>query len=152
MHDVDYTTATLNRLKEMGIKIAMDDFGTGYSSLSYLKRFPLDMLKIDRTFVKGIPNDRDDAAIISAIVALAHNLELMVIAEGVETEDQLMFLRSLKCDEMQGFYLGRPVPEKEVIKFLEKRKGIVDYLGLSKEEVAQLNQTRVTVVDSMVQK
>lgn len=152
MHDVDYTTATLNRLKEMGIKIAMDDFGTGYSSLSYLKRFPLDMLKIDRTFVKGIPNDREDAVIISAIVALAHNLELMVIAEGVETEDQLMFLRSLKCDEMQGFYLGRPVPAKEVIKFLEKRKGIADYLGLSKEEVAELDKTRVTVVDSMVQR
>lgn len=152
MHDVDYTTATLNRLKEMGIKIAMDDFGTGYSSLSYLKRFPLDMLKIDRTFVKGIPNDREDAVIISAIVALAHNLELMVIAEGVETEDQLMFLRSLKCDEMQGFYLGRPVPAKEVIKFLEKRKGIADYLGLSKEELAELDKTRVTVVDSMVQR
>ena len=110
MHDVDYTIETLQGLKDMGIQIAVDDFGTGYSSLSYLKRFPIDMLKIDRTFVQGIPNDRSNAAITTAIIALAHSLQLKVIAEGVEARSQLAFLRSLRCDEFQGFLLSRPLP------------------------------------------
>jgi diguanylate cyclase (GGDEF)-like protein len=151
MHDVDYTTSTLNTLKEMGIKIALDDFGTGYSSLAYLKRFPLDMLKIDRTFIKDVPEDREDAAIISAIVALAHSLQHKVIAEGVETQEQLTFLKSLDCDEMQGFYVSRPVPATEVVKFLENRSRGASYLDLPADQVEQEEPT-VTIVDSMVQK
>ncbi|MFQ5754077.1 MAG: putative bifunctional diguanylate cyclase/phosphodiesterase, partial [bacterium] len=119
MYDVDYTISTLKVLKEMGMQIVLDDFGTGYSSLSYLKRFPIDGLKIDRTFVKGIPDDREDAAIITAIIALAHSLENKVIAEGVETKEQLLFLKSLECDEMQGFYFSRPLPAEEILELLE---------------------------------
>ncbi|MCG8605396.1 EAL domain-containing protein [bacterium] len=152
MHDIDYTTSTFDVLKEMGIKIALDDFGTGYSSLAYLKRFPLDMLKIDRTFVKDAPRDREDAAIISAIVALAHSLQHKVIAEGVETQEQLTFLKSLDCDEIQGFFVSRPVPETEVVKFLECRSRGESYLDLQEAEVAEPKELSVTVVDSMVQK
>jgi diguanylate cyclase (GGDEF)-like protein len=100
----------LEKLSEMGVHVAIDDFGTGYSSLSYLKRFPLDKLKIDRTFIRDIPEDVEDAAITRAIIGLAHNLRLKVVAEGVETQDQLAFLDALGCDEYQGYYKSKPVP------------------------------------------
>jgi diguanylate cyclase (GGDEF)-like protein len=109
MQDVEYTVSTLEVLKEMGVQIAVDDFGTGYSSLSYLKRFPIDMLKIDKSFVLDIPQNPDDASIIAAIVALAHSLGMKVIAEGVETKEQLNFLRSINCDQIQGFYFSPPL-------------------------------------------
>jgi diguanylate cyclase (GGDEF)-like protein/PAS domain S-box-containing protein len=118
MHDPERAVKLLSRLKDMGIHISIDDFGTGYSSLSYLKRFPLDSVKIDRSFIRDIPGDADDAAITRAIIAMAHSLRLTVIAEGVETEEQLSFLREHGCDEMQGYYFSKPLPEDEVLKLV----------------------------------
>jgi EAL domain-containing protein (putative c-di-GMP-specific phosphodiesterase class I) len=111
----------LQQLKEVGVVISLDDFGTGFSSLSYLKRFPVDILKIDQSFVRDIAVDPDDAAIVSAIISIAQNLDLGVIAEGVETEEQLAFLRSRGCPEMQGFLMSPAVPAKEFIEMLQRQ-------------------------------
>jgi diguanylate cyclase (GGDEF)-like protein/PAS domain S-box-containing protein len=119
MHDPEHAVALLNELKAMGISISMDDFGTGYSSLSYLKRFPIDSLKIDRSFIKDLPLDSDDAAITQAIIAMAHGLKLKVTAEGAETREQLSFLNTHKCDEMQGFYFSKPLPENEFVLLVQ---------------------------------
>jgi EAL domain-containing protein (putative c-di-GMP-specific phosphodiesterase class I) len=100
----------LHSLRELGVRISIDDFGTGYSSLSYLKHFPIDSMKIDRTFVDGIGEEADDSVIASAVIALAHSLGLTAVAEGVETEIALEELRQLGCDRVQGFLLGRPQP------------------------------------------
>jgi EAL domain-containing protein (putative c-di-GMP-specific phosphodiesterase class I) len=109
----------LNALKSLGVQIAIDDFGTGYSSLSTLKHFPLDKLKIDQSFVRELVTDSSDAAIITALVALGHGLKLEVVAEGVETQEQLTFLRSIQCDGVQGYFLSRPLPAQEATKQLE---------------------------------
>lgn len=109
MKDAETTIAMLQQIHSMGCAIAIDDFGTGYSSLSYLKRFPVSALKVDRTFVHDVPKDKDAAAIVSAVINLAHNLRLTVVAEGVETEEQLHFLREQGCDYVQGYLLGGPV-------------------------------------------
>jgi len=109
MNDVDNAVLILQTLKQLGVKIAVDDFGTGYSSLSYLRRFPIDVLKIDQSFVNDLTNDADAAAIVVAVISLAHSLRLQVIAEGVETVEQLWFLRAYGCDQMQGYYFSRPV-------------------------------------------
>jgi diguanylate cyclase (GGDEF)-like protein len=108
MSHTDVTLTTLKRLKKLGVSIAIDDFGTGYSSLAYLKRFPVDKVKIDRTFVAEAPKDREEGAIVSAIVALAHALDIEVIGEGVENEAQREFLRRCGCDYIQGYLVGRP--------------------------------------------
>lgn len=115
------SVAALREIKEMGLKLSVDDFGTGYSSLSYLKRFPLDELKVDCSFIKDIPDDADDAAITATIITLAHSLGLSVVAEGVETEAQLQFLKNVYCDEFQGYYFSKPLPEAEFVALLQDK-------------------------------
>ena len=118
MENPDETVTMLNAIKEMGVRISVDDFGTGYSSFSSLKRFPIDELKIDRSFVQNIPDDKDDAAIANAIVLIAHTLGLTVVAEGVETEAQLEFLGGCGCDTYQGYLCSRPLPPEQFQRLL----------------------------------
>ena len=120
MEQADLAVEVLNKLKKMGVKVSVDDFGTGYSSLSYLKRLPIDAVKIDQSFVRDITTNPDDAAIAGAVVAMAHSLGLDVIAEGVETLEQLEFLRQLNCDEIQGYFIGRPVAAGEFAEVLRQ--------------------------------
>ncbi len=119
MQDAEFASDVLSRLKSMGIKISIDDFGTGFSSLVSLKRLPIDNLKIDRTFVRDATSDTDDAALVMAIITLAHNLRLKVIAEGVETEEQLKFLQLLRCDEIQGFLFSKPLPAEALASLFD---------------------------------
>jgi len=120
MSQADSTVVLLERLHQLGVGLSIDDFGTGYSSLAYLKRFPVQSIKIDQSFVRDLTTNADDAAIITAVVAMAKSLKLKVIAEGVETKEQLDFLATLKCDEYQGYYFGRPVPAESFIKYLQQ--------------------------------
>ena len=123
MNSEDEAIAILNRLRELGVKLSIDDFGTGYSSLSYLKRFPVDKLKIDRSFVSDIESDPNDTAIIKAIVSLGHSLSLRVLAEGVETEIQADVLARNECDEYQGFFFHRPMPSDDLSRLLSRTNG-----------------------------
>jgi len=122
MQDLDRIAGTLDALVALGVTVSMDDFGIGYSSLSYLKRLPIDVLKIDQSFVRDITNDPDDAAIVQAIIAMAHSLGIKVMAEGVETAEQLAFLRQHHCDGMQGYYFSRPVIPEQFIKLLPRKQ------------------------------
>ena len=117
MENVVRVRGTLVELKAMGIMLSLDDFGTGYSSLAYLKQFPIDKLKIDQSFVRGLPDDGDDAVIARTILAMAHQLRMAVAAEGVETQAQALYLRAIGCDELQGYLLGRPLPADQTVAF-----------------------------------
>ena len=119
LQDVDKTLIELKALKEAGISLSIDDFGTGYSSLSYLKRFPIDTIKIDRSFVKDLHKDADDAAICAAILAMSAQLGRNVVAEGVETMEQLEFLRSHGCNHIQGFVYSRPLSSTQFFALLQ---------------------------------
>jgi diguanylate cyclase (GGDEF)-like protein len=119
MQNPERARETLQKLKAMGISLSMDDFGTGYSSLAYLKKFPIDCVKIDRSFIKDIPVDADDMAITKGVIALGHSLRLKVVAEGVETKEQQEFLQANDCDEMQGFLFSKPLPAEEVTTLLK---------------------------------
>lgn len=116
----DDTRLQLESLKTLGLTLAMDDFGTGYSSFSYLKKFPIDVIKIDRSFIRDIPDDQDDMEITSAVIAMAHNLKLTVVAEGIETSEQLAFLRRHRCDVGQGYLFDKPIPGEELIEKLRR--------------------------------
>jgi EAL domain-containing protein (putative c-di-GMP-specific phosphodiesterase class I) len=129
MENVEQTISTLHKLRDMGVYISIDDFGTGYSSMAYLKRFPIDKLKIDQSFVHDLADDPDDAAIVSATIAMAHNLKLTVIAEGVETRQQLQFLKDSGCEEIQGYYFSRPLPADELVALFKS--------GITLNEVGQ---------------
>ena len=118
MTDAESAVETLRQIKARGIRLALDDFGTGYSSLSYLKRFPLDALKIDRAFIRDVTENPDDVSIVVAIINLARSLRLHVIAEGVETQEQLAFLRRHGCDEAQGYYIARPMDVAAISRLL----------------------------------
>ena len=122
MEDREEPIRCLQELKSLGIRLSIDDFGTGYSSLSYLTRFPLTSLKIDRSFLAGVPTNPQHVGVTRAIIAMAQSLELKVTAEGVETEEALDFLRQHGCDEAQGFLFSRPVPAEEFYELLEKNR------------------------------
>ena len=121
LDSVERIIATFKQLHELGVKLAIDDFGTGYSSLSYLKRLPVDYVKIDQAFIRGLKEGSEDAAITRAIIIMAHSLDLMVVAEGVETEDQLRFLREQDCDEGQGYLISRPVQADALARLLSEQ-------------------------------
>jgi len=118
MKDANAALGTLRSLKETGVNLSIDDFGTGYSSLSYLRSFPLHALKVDRSFVREITSRTDDAAIVTAVIAMAHSLKLKVIAEGVESAEHLSWLHARDCDEVQGFHFSKPVPADAAGKLL----------------------------------
>ena len=142
MSNAEDTITVLRNLKKLGIQISVDDFGTGYSSLAYLKRFPIDKLKIDIAFVREVTSNPDDAAIVLAIINMAHSLKLRVIAEGVERDAQLAYLRRHGCDEMQGYYFSRPVPADEFELMLSEGK----YLSAPADE-GLLDQQTLLIVD-----
>ncbi|MGZ4163569.1 MAG: EAL domain-containing protein, partial [Tumebacillaceae bacterium] len=121
MKNAEGVIATVQQLKRMGVHIAIDDFGTGYSSLGYLRRFHLNTLKVDRSFLQDVLEDSENTIIVSAIINLAHNLKLNVVAEGVETEEQLAFLIELGCDEVQGYLFSPPVSAERFLGLLEQQ-------------------------------
>jgi diguanylate cyclase len=119
MQHAESSASVLGALKSIGVRLTVDDFGTGYSSLSYLKRFPIDCLKIDQSFVRDIATNADDASIVSAVITMAKSLKRRVVAEGVETDKQVKFLQAHACDEAQGYYFSKPVMAHQIAALLE---------------------------------
>lgn len=155
MQNITDTTDKMHELRERGIRFEVDDFGTGYSSLSYLKRFPLHSLKIDRSFVKDISDNADDRSIVNAIIAMAHSLNLNVVAEGIETEGQLSFLAARGCNSIQGYLLSRPIPAQSVPALLNnetytKHNGLITCRKVLSEmcDIRSTHYTHPTVSDS----
>jgi len=138
MENAESAVRLLNEIRNLGVKIAIDDFGTGYSSLGYLKRLPIDTLKLDRSFVNGATTDPDDAALVMAIVTLAHNLRLRVVAEGIETAEQLAFLRLLRCDEGQGYLFSKPVTHDVFASSLRDAKRKLHMIARAKPSVVSI--------------
>jgi len=122
MNDLEQISQKLRQLADHGVRIAIDDFGTGYSSLNYLHQLPIHTLKVDQSFVRGIGNGEDDACIVNAIVAMAHGLKLDIVAEGVETDAQLAYLRGLGCQQVQGFLYGPAQPPEAISKMLDSQR------------------------------
>jgi EAL domain-containing protein (putative c-di-GMP-specific phosphodiesterase class I) len=120
IENIDDTVQKMNALKEMGIRMSIDDFGTGYSSLAYLKRLPLDQLKINNDFVQDVTTDVNDAVIVETIISMARHLGLHVVAEGVENEEQMMFLMNNGCELYQGYYFSRPIPQDAFLSYLSQ--------------------------------
>jgi EAL domain-containing protein (putative c-di-GMP-specific phosphodiesterase class I) len=120
MQSPERVTKLLAAIKKMGVRIAIDDFGVGYSSLAHIKRFPIDTLKVDRSFIRDLAGNAEDRAITEAIIAMGKTLSLTVVAEGVETQEQQTFLLSHGCDAMQGYYFSRPVPQEQFASFLRQ--------------------------------
>ncbi len=133
IEDPDASILTLTKLKQLGVKIAIDDFGTGYSSLEYLRRLPVDCVKIDRSFVRGLPDNGEDLAIVNAVIELGHALSLSVTAEGVETPEQLVNLRSAGCDTAQGFLFSRPEPPEVVVQLFDQAGVLVDSAPVARQ-------------------
>jgi diguanylate cyclase (GGDEF)-like protein len=131
MEDIEENIKAMHKLRQLGVHLAIDDFGTGYSSLAYLKRFPINELKIDQTFIRQMTPDSQDAAIVRTIVALGHNLRMSVIAEGVETKEQIQYLRQIGCNEIQGYYFSRPVPPEKIPEFFKKHDRITSLNRIS---------------------
>ena len=119
MNDVEEAIEILQELRTLRVHMSIDDFGTGYSSLAYLKRFPIDVLKIDQSFVRDMTLGSDGAVIVKSVISLAHNLKLLVVAEGVETQEQLTHLRSLECDMIQGYFFSKPMPAEAFEQMLQ---------------------------------
>jgi len=120
MHDLQAVANDLHQLLNLGVHIAIDDFGTGYSSLNYVKQFPVTRIKIDQSFLRNMTETPDDAAIVRAIITLGHSLNVAVVAEGVETAEQLAILRAEGCDEVQGYFFGKPMPADEFIALVQR--------------------------------
>lgn len=131
--DIEYTINTLQQLKELGVRISIDDFGTGFSSLNYLKEFPLDTLKIDQSFVRELHNNPNDQTIVKTIISMARNLNLNVVAEGIETREQLVFLQQYLCNEGQGYFFSKPLPAEEISKIFTEIERIIPEHGIPKE-------------------
>jgi EAL domain-containing protein (putative c-di-GMP-specific phosphodiesterase class I) len=137
MTDPEFAIQQLDKIRELGIGLAIDDFGTGYSSLSYLKRLPIQTLKLDRSFVREMETNPNDAEISAATIALAHGLDLKVVAEGVETDAQREFLTRHNCDFLQGYFFSKPLPANKIIQLLEQQKPCLRSTETKKNALAE---------------